>query len=95
MDLVAAAVLVIVAGVSIWSWRLAPAKEAADQFIGIWRVRPWGKQFYADFFGLLIMLALWMLADAANRGSWLLAVLCVAAMPVFGAMSAAVYWLLR
>ena len=68
MDAVAVGVLLVMLVVSIWSWRLAPGQRSADQFIGIWRTTPWGKQFFLDFFGLEIMLALWMLADAASRG---------------------------
>lgn len=95
MNLVAAVVLIVMLIVSTWAWRLAPAKGAADQLVGIWRVNPWGKQFYLDFFGLEIMLALWMLADAASRGTWGLAAACALAMPIFGAMPAALYWLVR
>jgi hypothetical protein len=95
MDVIAIGVLLVMLAVSLWSWRLAPAKQSADQFVAIWRTTPWGKQFFLDFFGLEIMLALWMLADAATRGTWLAAGACVAAMPVFGAMAAALYWLLR
>jgi len=95
MNAIAALVFVVMLAISIWAWRLAPTKRAADQFVGIWRVHPWGKQFYFDFFGLQIMLALWMLADAASRGSWFLAGVCIVAMPIFGAMPAALYFLLR
>ena len=80
--------------VSAWAWRRAPARQAADQFRHIWQI-PWGKQFYVDFFGLQVVLALWMFADAAARGTLPLAIACVVTMPVFGALSAAVYWLLR
>jgi|SRR5215470_13370772 len=80
--------------VTAWAWRMAPGRRAADQFLDIWRF-PWGKQFYVDFFGLQVVLALWMLSDAATRGAWLLAVACVAAMPILGAFPAALYWLVR
>jgi hypothetical protein len=95
MKLIAVAVFLVMLSVSAWAWRLAPGRRAADQFVDIWRQRPWGKQFFLDFFGLEVMLALWMVADAASRGAWVLAGLCIAAMPIFGAMSAALYWLLR
>ena len=95
MHLMATVVFLAMLAVSLWAWRLAPAKQAADQFVGIWHVHPWGKQFYLDFFGLQIVLVLWMLTDAANRGSWLLVVPCILTMPIFGAMSAALYFLLR
>ncbi len=80
--------------VSAWAWRRAPGRQAADQFRQIWQV-PWGKQFYVDFFGLQVVLALWMLTDAAARGTLPLGIACVVTMPIFGALSAAVYWLVR
>lgn len=91
------AALAVIAGwliVSVWAWRQAPGRRAADQFLEIWRA-PWGKQFYVDFFGLQRVLALWMLGDAAARGTWLPAIACIGTMPIFGACSAALYWLLR
>jgi hypothetical protein len=48
-----------------------------------------------DFFGLEAVLALWMITDAMSAGTWVGAVICIAAMPIFGSMSAAAYWLLR
>jgi hypothetical protein len=94
MNAAAAVVLVVMIAVSIWAWRLRPGRQAADQFIDIWRL-PWGRQLTLDFLGLEVILALWMLSDALAHGTWLSAVVCVAAMPVFGSMSAAAYWLLR
>jgi hypothetical protein len=94
MKAVALGVLVVLVSVSVWAWRLVPAKKAADQFREIWQM-PWGRQLLLDFFGLEIVLALWMVADAAARGTWVAAVACIVAMPVFGSMSAALYWLLR
>jgi hypothetical protein len=96
MDVVIAVfVLLGMATVSAWSWRAAPLRAMADQFKGIWGVTPWGKQLMLDFFGLEAILALWMIADAEARGSWLVAIACVVTMPLFGAMSAALYWLIR
>jgi hypothetical protein len=95
MDVVAAIVLVGVLGVSLWSWRQAPARKMADQFVGIWQVRPWGRQFFVDFFGLEVILALWMIADVERGGSWAAAVIYIVLMPFFGAASAALYWLVR
>jgi hypothetical protein len=89
---VAALVVLAWLGVSAWAWRRAPGRQMADQFVGVWRL-PWGRQFYVDFFGLQIVLALWMLSEAATRGTWILGIACVAAMPVFGALPAALYWL--
>jgi len=94
MNAVAAVVLVVMVGLTLWAWRLRPGRQAADQFIDIWRL-PWGKQLTVDFVGLEIILALWMFTDAAARDTWLSAVVCVALMPIFGSMSAAAYWLLR
>ena len=95
MNTIAAVVLVVLLAISLWAWRLAPSRQAAEQFIHIWRAHPWGKQFYLDFFGLQVMLALWMLADAGSRDALRLALACIATMPIFGAMSAALYWLAR
>ena len=91
---VAAVVVLVVAAVSAWAWSQAPGRQATDQFIQIWAL-PWGKQFYFDFFGLNLVLALWMLSDGLTYGRSLLAMVCVIALPVFGAMSAGTYWLLR
>ena len=60
----------------------------------IWRSGPWAKQLYIDLFGLEIILALWLASHAAAQGSWVLFGVCIATMPVFGAMSAALYWIL-
>ena len=91
------AALVVVAAwlvVTVWAWLRAPGKQAMDQFAGIWQI-PWGKQFFVDFFGLEVVLALWMLSDAATHGTVLVAVVCIVTMPLLGALSPAVYWLLR
>jgi hypothetical protein len=77
-----------------WAWLRAPGKQALDQLGGIWQI-PWGRQVFVDFAGLEVVLALWMLSDAAAQGTMVRAVVCLVAMPVFGAMPAAVYWLLR
>ena len=94
MTVVALIVIAAWTGVSVWAWVTAPGRQAGEQFLGIWRL-PWGKQFYVDFFGLETILALWMLADASARGAYALAVFCIAAMPIFGALPAALYWLLQ
>ena len=57
------------------------------------RTSPWGKQLLLDFCGLEVVLVLWMATHAYEAGSWLVFGLCVATMPLFGAMSAAAYWL--
>jgi hypothetical protein len=94
MNLIAGIVIVVVASVSVWAWMRVPGSQAANQFRDIWSL-PWGKQLMLDFFGLEVVLALWMIADAMSAGTWVSAVLCIAAMPIFGSMSAAAYWLLR
>lgn len=95
MDYIAALVLIVVLVVSVWALRVAPGSKAADQFIAIWNTRPWGRQFYVDFFGLEVILALWMINDALANGHMTTAIICIVAMPVLGATSAAAYWLLR
>lgn len=94
MNAIAVVVLATMIAVSIWAWRLRPGSQAAEQFIDIWRL-PWGKQLLLDFVGLEIVLAFWMISDAISHGTWILAVACMALMPIFGSMSAATYWLLR
>lgn len=94
MNLVAGIVIIVVASVSLWAWRKVPGGKAADEFRNIWSL-PWGKQLMLDFFGLETVLALWMISDAMAAGTWTIAVLCIAAMPIFGSMSAAAYWLIR
>ena len=91
-----AALLVVGAwlAVTVWAWSRAPGKQAADQFAGVWRL-PWGKQLFVDFFGLEVVLALWMLSHAAVHGTVPTAVICIVAMPLLGALSPAAYWLLH
>jgi len=96
MTMIATLVLIGLLLFTAWSWVRAPGKAMADQFAGIWAVTPWGKQLMLDFLGLEVVLALWMLADAQRAdGSLAAAVACIVAMPVFGAMAAAAYWLIR
>jgi hypothetical protein len=89
----AALVLLVVAVQSVIAWRAQPGAEAGQEFLRIWRSGPWAKQFYLDFWGLEVVLALWMVSHAMTNGSWWLAIPCIAAMPVAGAMSAALYWI--
>ena len=93
MRFIALAVLAVMIPLSTWAWRRKPGRQAQDEFIRMWQVGPWGKQVITDFYALELMLALWMVAHAAAHGTWILVALCIAAMPVFGAMPAAVYWL--
>jgi hypothetical protein len=95
MDAVAIVLLAVLVPLFVWAWWRRPGQAAAAQFVDMWRMTPWGKQVIIDFFALETVLALWMLADAASRGAWLLATACIVAMPLFGAMPAALYWLAR
>jgi hypothetical protein len=92
VKLVALAVLVVVALVSLVSLRQRPTTALAD-FIAIAR-QPWGRQLMVDFYGLEIVLVLWMATHAQAAGTWVAFAACAAAMPVFGAMAAAAYWLI-
>ncbi len=51
------------------------------------------KQLLIYLCGLEVVLVLWMATHAYEAGSWLVFGLCIATMPLFGAMSAAAYWL--
>ncbi len=93
MDMTALVVFLAVAALSIWAWRQHPASQFVSDFGSIWEGSPWGKQLLLDFYGLEVVLVLWMATHAYEAGSWLVFGLCVATMPLFGAMSAAAYWL--
>ena len=93
MAFIAALVLVVMLPLSIWAWRLKPGRAAQAEFVAIWKIGPWGKQVIADFYALELVLALWMLSHAAAHQAWAVAIPCIVAMPVFGAMPAALYWL--
>lgn len=94
MDIAALVVVLAVAVLSIWAWRQRPATHLVADFGSIWQSGPWGKQLLVDFYGLEVVLVLWMATHAYEAGSWLIFGVCVATMPLFGAMSAAGYWLL-
>jgi len=93
MTAIALVVLVAVAAISVWAFRRRPGDLAGKDFMHVWSFSPWGKQFMVDFWGLEIMLALWMVSHALAHGSLGVAVGCIVFMPIFGAMPAAVYWL--
>ena len=95
MKALAAALVVLLVPLFAWAWRVKPGRAAADQFVEIWRLRPWGKQLTLDFVALEVVLAMWMLDDAAVRGVWWPAGAAIATMPILGAMPAALYWMLR
>jgi hypothetical protein len=90
---IAALVLLVVAVQTVIAWRAQPGAEAGEEFLRIWRSGPWAKQFYLDFWGLEVVLALWMVSHAVAHGGWWLVVACIATMPILGAMSAALYWI--
>ena len=94
MNIAALVVLLGVAVLSIWAWRQRPAAQLVGDFGSIWQASPWGKQLLVDFYGLEVILILWMTTHAYESGGWLVFGICVATMPLFGTMSAAAYWLL-
>ena len=94
MEIVALVVLLVVAAFSLWAWYQRPAAQFVEDFGSIWGASPWGKQLLVDFSGLAIVLVLWMTTHAYETGNWLIYGICVATMPLLGAMSAAAYWLL-
>ena len=94
MTLLAAAVLIFVAATTIWAFVRRPGKFAGDDFLHVWNFSAWGRQFMIDFWGLEILLALWMIPHAMENDQTLLVSICLILMPIFGAMPAALYWLL-
>jgi hypothetical protein len=94
MTAAALLVLVTVAAVSLWALRARPGRLAVEDFARIWASSAWGKQLLVDFYGLEVILALWMIGHATAHDSLGTAVACIALMPIFGAMAAAGYWLL-
>ena len=94
MTAIALVVLISVVAVSVWAFWRRPGQLAGEDFVHVWSFSPWGKQFMVDFWGLEIMLALWMVSHAIAHDSLGLAAGCIVLMPVFGAMPAAAYWLL-
>src|SRR5262245_2789240 len=94
MNAIAVLVLGSVAALSIWAMQRRPGRLALDDFLHVWRFSPWGKQFLVDFYGMEVVLALWMISHAVANDSLGLALACIALMPILGSMSAAAYWLL-
>ena len=93
MFAIALTALVSIAALSVWAYVRRPGRLAGEDFLHVWSFSPWGKQFMVDFWALEVILALWMISHAVEAGSLGLAIACVALMPIFGAMPAAVYWL--
>ena len=54
---------------------------------------PWGRQVVVDFYGLEIVLALFMVTHAMEAGTWTALIVSLVLMPAFGAMAAAGYWI--
>jgi hypothetical protein len=90
MEIAALFVLLVVMLISVWALRRQP--NAIADMAAIWE-RPWGKQIFVDFYGLEIVLVLWMASHAQDNGTWVAFGLSVVTMPFLGAMSAAAYWL--
>ena len=90
---IAALVLLAVASATFWAFRRSPGMGFAEEFGSTWKI-PWGRQLMLDFYGLEIVLALFMLSHAAGHGDWLVLGVCLALMPLLGASAAAAYWLL-
>ncbi len=92
MDWVAALVLLAVGSTTVWALRRSPGAGFFDQFQSMWAM-PWGRQVVIDFYGLEVVLALFMITHAMTSGSWLVLTACLVLMPFLGASAAAAYWL--
>jgi len=92
-DWIAALVLLTVGSATFWAFKRSPGLACLEQFGATWAL-PWGRQVMLDFFGLEVVLALFMVTHAAGTGAWLVLIVCLALMPFLGASSAAAYWLL-
>jgi len=97
MSLALLVVLLVTVPLFAWAYLRLPAFSAGGfrQFGELWRTRPWGAQIITNFYGLEVVLALWMIEDASARRAWPLALPALLAMPVFGAIPAALYLLVR
>ena len=91
MDFVAAGVLLAVAATTVWALRRSPGTGFLEQFQAMWAM-PWGRQVVVDFYGLEVVLALFMITHAMASGTWLALALCLVLMPFLGATAAAAYW---
>ena len=88
---IAGLVLLIVGSATVWAYRRSPG--FVEQFRSILALT-WGKQVVVDFYGLQVVLALFMVTHALGSGAWLTLSVCLALMPFLGASAAAAYWLL-
>lgn len=91
---IASLVLLAVAAQTVLAWRAQPGDQGGREALRIWSSGPWAKQFFIDFYGLEIVLALWMTSHAMQHDTWLVLIPCLVTMPVLGAMPAALYWIL-
>jgi hypothetical protein len=93
MDWGAVLVLLTVGSATVWALVRSPGAGFFEQFQAIWAM-PWGKQVVVDFYGLEVVLALFMITHAMTSGAWLVLTVCLILMPFLGASAAAAYWLL-
>jgi hypothetical protein len=90
MNAAALVTVIVVALASVWALRRR--LDALADIASIWKL-PWGRQILLDFYGLEVVLILWMVSHAQANGTWLAFGLSAVTMPFLGAMSAAAYWL--
>ncbi len=93
MTATAAATLIFVLSLTVWAIsRTGP--QTLTELGEIWRTGPWPKQIVGDFYGLEIILALWMIQHASLHETLWILIPCLVTMPLLGASSAAAYWIL-
>ena len=92
MNVAAALALLVVASATVWAIRKSPFGKMIEEFQAMLAM-PWGRQVVIDFYGLEVILALFMISHAMGAGTWVALTVCLVLMPVFGASAAAAYWL--
>ena len=92
MSWIAVGVFLIVTASTLWALVRHPS-GIVDLVFTMWE-RPWGKQVLLDFYGLEVILALFMVTHAMGTGTWLAVSVCLVLMPFLGASAAAAYWLI-
>lgn len=92
MQLTAGIVLLTVASTTLWALKASP-RGIIEVGAFMWS-RPWGKQILLDFYGLEVVLALFMVTHAMASGAWIALIVCLVLMPFLGASAAAAYWLI-
>jgi len=93
VKLIAIAVVVAYLVVTVQALRGRPGGLAAQDFLHVWRFSPWGKQFIVDFYGMEVVLGVFVVSHALANGTLTLALVCLALMPALGALPPAVYLL--